>query len=39
MEEIMEEIKNTIESLQEILELLKNNEISEDVAKELVELF
>ena len=35
----MEDIKNTIKSLQEILDLLKNGDISEEIAQELIELF
>lgn len=35
----MEEIQTTIETLEEILELIKKGEISEDVAKSLLALF
>ena len=35
----MEEIQTTIESLEEILELIKKGEISEETAKSLLVLF
>ncbi len=35
----MEEIQSTIESLQEILDLLKEGEITEEMASQLVTLF
>ena len=37
--EPMEEIQTTIESLEEILELIKKGEISEETAKSLLVLF